>query len=90
MKVNWYTKVVLIVIAAALSLIAMNPWLRSVAPPQAVEPRFAEAQNAEEISKAWGRVVGFTQNGAWHVVLFEASDGTLRAFETSRAFIVRR
>ena len=66
----------LALIAAALAVIALNPWLTAIGLPS------AEAQGSKyEVSapKAWGKIVGFAGGGD---LLFEDSEGTLRQVET--------
>jgi hypothetical protein len=88
-----YTKVVLTVIALALALIALNPWL----PHAAFGLRPAEAQGEAIVSKDWGKAVGVIGVGSRAFALFEASDGTLRIVYLAPAsqlegapFVVRR
>src|SRR2546426_1966022 len=79
MRTDVYTKTVLTVLAAAFVVIALNPW---IAPTHLrVASSEAEAQHAPPIESLWvpkdfGKVVGFTMG----MILFEASDGTLRQF----------
>ncbi len=76
MTLDRNTKVTLTVIALALAVLAVRPWLAAQGWLQAIGPRAAEAQRRKEISlpASWGKVVGFSDGYA----LFEASDGTLR------------
>ncbi len=76
MKLDAYVKGVLTVIAVALVAIAVNPWLSRIALP-AAEAQTAEAKYSITIPKAWGKIVGFSNQN----LLMEASDGTLRAVD---------
>jgi hypothetical protein len=71
-----YLKAALTVIAAALVVIALNPWLRSWHEPLGLRAAEAQGQAQYEISlpKTWGKLVGFSNGN----VLLEAQDGTLR------------
>jgi hypothetical protein len=82
MKIDLYTKGVLTVIAFALTLIALNPWIASQGWLQAMRPRQAEAQQGVSAPKAWGRVVAYSSRG-WNI-LFEAPDGSLRVVNPTR------
>ena len=57
MKIDLYTKGVLTLIAVALTLIALNPWMTSPRRLPVMKPRQAEAQQGVSAIKAWGRVV---------------------------------
>jgi hypothetical protein len=72
MLTDRYVKSVLTVIAVALMAIAANLWLAQLRPTVAV----AETPAKYEISipKAWGKLVGFSNNN----LLLESSDGMLR------------
>ncbi|HXH81894.1 MAG TPA: hypothetical protein VNN07_03090 [Candidatus Tectomicrobia bacterium] len=63
-----YVRVVLTVIALALAVIAVTPWLQALrpGPAHAQVPRYEVA-----VPKAWGRLVGFSNNN----LLLEAADG---------------
>jgi hypothetical protein len=66
-----YVKTVLTLIALALLVIAVRPWVP--------DPRLAHAQSATPkhevtVPKAWGKLVGFSNNN----LLLEAPDQTLR------------
>lgn len=72
MTIDRYTKAVLTLIGAALTLIALNLW---VAPERGLAPRAAEAQGRRmTLPKAWGKAVGFIPG---HVYL-ENEGGTIR------------
>jgi hypothetical protein len=74
-----YTKAVLTVIAAALSLIAARPWLPDTGWVSALRPQPAHAQTMVPkykvtVPKAWGKFLGFSDNN----LLLESPDQTLR------------
>ncbi|HET8576268.1 MAG TPA: hypothetical protein VFO18_04150 [Methylomirabilota bacterium] len=74
-----YTKAVLTVIAVALAVIAVRPWLPESGVLTAARPDAAEAQVAVPkyevtVPKAWGKFVSFSNNN----LLLEAPDQTLR------------
>ncbi len=73
MKLDAYAKAVLTVIAIALVAIAAHPWLeRSVSPAEAQEARYVVT-----IPKAWGKIVGFSNNN----LLMEDREGTYRSVD---------
>lgn len=79
MIVDRYTKIVLAVIAVALVVIAVRPWLPESRMLQAVGPEAAHAQGAVPkyevvVPAAWGKFVSFSNNN----LLLEAADQTLR------------
>ena len=79
MAADRYTKVVLTVIAVALAVIAVRPWLPESGLLQAVRPDPAQAQTSGakyevSVPKAWGKLVAFSNNN----LLLEASDQSLR------------
>jgi len=82
MKIDLYTKGVLTLIAVALTLIALNPWMTSPRRLPVMKPRQAEAQQGVSAPKAWGRVVAYSSRG-WNILL-EAPDGTLRVVNPTR------
>ena len=74
-----YSRAVLTVIAVALVVIAVRPWLPESGVLDSVRPEAAYAQGAVPkyqvtVPKAWGKFVGFSNNN----LLLEASDQTLR------------
>ena len=82
MIVDRYTKAVLAVIAAALVVIAVRPWLSETGWSQAVRPEAAHAQGAAPryeltLPKDWGKLVGFSSNN----LLLEAADHSLRVVD---------
>jgi len=73
MMIDRYVKVVLTIIAAALTLIALNPWLPALRLP----PAEAQSQGPGytlTLPKAWGKIIGYSTGN----LLLEAADGTLR------------
>ncbi|HEV8307822.1 MAG TPA: hypothetical protein VGW35_09140 [Methylomirabilota bacterium] len=76
MPLDRYTKAVLTIIALALSVIALNPWIAPGRWLRALAPDAAAAQRRKEttVPTAWGKLVGFSDGYG----LFEATDGTLR------------
>ena len=77
MKSDRYLRVVLTVIAVALSAIALNAWMTT----PTIGLSRAEAQGAQfevAIPKAWGKIVGFSGGGD---ILLEDNEGTLRQVE---------
>lgn len=79
MAADRYTKAVLTVIAVALAVIALRPWLPESGLLEALRPDLAQAQPSGakyevSVPKAWGKLVGFSNNN----LLLEASDQSLR------------
>ena len=79
MIVDHYTKAVLTVIAVALAVITVRPWLPGSGLLGAVHPEPAQAQSAVAkyevtVPKAWGELVGYSNNN----LLLEAPDQTMR------------
>lgn len=76
MTTDRFTTSLLALIGAALTLIALNPWLATLRWPDVVRPAPAEAQAVRTISvpRDWGKAVGFIPGYAW----LEAADGTIR------------
>lgn len=66
-----FVKVVLTVIALALSVIALRPWLPE---PGAVQAQTPMPKHEVTIPKEWGRFISFGNNN----LLLEAPDKTLR------------
>ena len=88
MLADRYTKAVLTVIAVALLVIAVRPWLPEAGPwlpagwTGAVRPQPAHAQTTipkyeVTVPKAWGKFVGFSNNN----LLLETSDQTMRVVD---------
>lgn len=74
MTIDRCLRAVLTVIAVALVVIAVTPWLRLIAPAPA---RAADAPYELNVPKAWGRLVGYADGN----LLLEAADGSLRVAE---------
>jgi hypothetical protein len=66
-----YVKSVLTVIALALAVIAVRPWLPE---PGAAQAQSAVARYEVSVPKEWGKLVAFSNNN----LLLEASDKSLR------------
>ncbi|HEV8440915.1 MAG TPA: hypothetical protein VGT40_22745 [Methylomirabilota bacterium] len=82
MSVDRYTKAALTVIAVALVVIAVRPWLPESGWLAAVRPDPAHAQMAAPryevtVPKAWGKFVAFSNNN----LLLEGPDQTLRVVD---------
>ena len=74
-----YTKAVLTVIAVALVVIAVRPWVPESGLRTAIRPDLAHAQTAVAkyevtVPRAWGKFVAFSNNN----LLLEAPDQTMR------------
>jgi hypothetical protein len=76
MPLDRYTRGALTVIALALSVMALTPWVDPTRVAGALGPGPAEAQRRKEtaVPAAWGKLVGYSDGYG----LFEAPDGTLR------------
>ena len=79
MKADRYTKVVLTVIALALTVIAARPWLPEGELLGFLRPDPAQAQSLAPkyevaLPKSWGKFVSFSNNN----LLLEAPDQTMR------------
>jgi hypothetical protein len=80
--VDRYTKALLTVIALALAVIAVHPWLPPSLSMDAIRPDTASAQTTTPkyelaIPQAWGKLVSFSNNN----LLLEAPDHTLRVVD---------
>lgn len=76
MTVDRSTKVVLTVIAVALTLVAARPWLPAPGLHEALAPAPAHAQSLAPkyevtVPRAWGKFVGFSNNN----LLLEGAEG---------------
>ncbi len=74
-----YTKVVLTVIAVALVVIAIQPWLHGASMLELARPDTAQAQSLVPkydvtVPKSWGKFVAISNNN----LLLEAPDHTYR------------
>jgi hypothetical protein len=82
MTIDRSTKALLAVIALALGVIAVRPWLPPAGWLDAVGPERALAQTPAPkydiaVPKAWGKLVAYSNNN----LLLEAADGTLRVVD---------
>lgn len=76
MHVDRWTKVVLSVIAVALTALAAHAW-RERLTPMTAEAATATPKHEVLLPKAWGKIVNFS-NGNF---LMESSDGTMRVVD---------
>jgi hypothetical protein len=76
MQLDRYTKVVLTVIAVALTALAAHAWLDRISLPVA-EAQTATPKYEVHLPKAWGKIITFS-NGNF---LMESSDGTMRVVD---------
>src|ERR671931_736795 len=74
MILDRFTKVILGVIAVALVVIALNPWLTSRPWLRTAEAQSSEPKYTLIIPKAWGRFVTYSNGN----LLLEGSDGWFR------------
>ncbi len=82
MVTDRYIKAVLTVIAAALVVIAVRPWLPESGWLKTIGPAPAQAQSPVAkyevtVPKAWGKFVAFSNNN----LLLEAPDQTMRVVD---------
>jgi hypothetical protein len=73
MHLDRYTKLVLTVIALALTGLAAHAWLDRLAPP-AAEAQTAAPKYEVSLPRSWGKIVYFSNGN----LLMESSDGTMR------------
>ena len=73
MPVDRYTKAVLTVIALALVVLAVRPWMPGLLGASAPDAAWAQVGPKYEVvvPKAWGKMVGFSNNN----LLLESADG---------------
>lgn len=71
MRADRYLRIVLTVIAAALAVIAVRPWLPA---PDPANAQTAVPKYEITIPKAWGKYISFSNNN----LLLQAQDGSLR------------
>ena len=74
MHVDRWTKVVLTVIAAALTALAAHAWLGHLVPTTAEAQTSTPKYGEVSLPRSWGKITSFS-NGNF---LMEASDGTMR------------
>jgi hypothetical protein len=73
MHLDRYTKLVLTVIALALTGLAAHAWVDRLAPPVA-EAQTAAPKYEVSLPRSWGKIVSFSNGN----LLMESSDGTMR------------
>jgi hypothetical protein len=74
MIVDRYTKAVLTVIAFALVVLAVRPWLPTLLGASSLDPAWAQSVAPKYdvmVPKSWGKFVGFSNNN----LLLESSEG---------------
>ncbi len=76
MTVDRYTRILLTVIAVALTVIAVRPWLPAADVREALVPGVAQAQGLPpryevNVPKAWGKYLAFSNGN----LLLEGADG---------------
>lgn len=76
MRLDRYVKGLLTLIALALAVIALTPWLAPLGLPTA-EAQSATPKYEVTIPKSWGRIIGFSNNN----LLLQADDGALRVVD---------
>jgi hypothetical protein len=79
MRIDRYTKTILTIIAIALSVIAVQPWVQGTGLMQALEPDRADAQTPTAkydvaIPRSWGKYLAYSNNN----LLLLADDQTMR------------
>jgi hypothetical protein len=76
MHVDRWTKVVLSVIAVALTALAAHAWIDRLTPTPA-DAATTTPKHEVSLPKAWGKIVNFSNGN----LLMESSDGTLRIID---------
>ena len=76
MHLDRWTKLVVSVIAVALTALAAHAWLERFAPSRA-EAQTTTPKYEISLPKAWGKIVNFSNNN----LLMESSDGTIRIID---------
>jgi hypothetical protein len=71
MLVDRYVKIVLTVVAIALAVIAVRPWLSA---PDSANAETAVPKYEVTIPKGWGKYVAYSNNN----LLLQAQDGSMR------------
>ena len=81
MSIDRYVKTMLTVIAVALVVIAVRPWvpdgLFGALAPDAAQAQSAVPKHDITVPKSWGKLVGYSTGN----LLLEASDGTMRVVD---------
>lgn len=81
MTVDRYVKVTLTIIAVALGMMSVRPWLLESGLLELGHPRPVHAQELAKyevtLPKSWGKFVAFSNNN----LLLEASDHTMRIID---------
>lgn len=72
MAIDRYIKTVLTIIALALAVLAVRPWLPETRPAHAQVPKYEVT-----IPKEWGKYVAYSNNN----LLLEAPDKTMRVVD---------
>lgn len=72
MAVDRYTKTVLTIIALALTVLVVRPWIPAPSPAQAQVPKYDVT-----VPKEWGKFVAYSNNN----LLLEAPDKTMRVVD---------
>jgi hypothetical protein len=70
--VDRYTKTVLTIIALALTVLVVRPWIPEPSPAQAQVPKYDVT-----VPKEWGKFVAYSNNN----LLLEAPDKTMRVVD---------
>ena len=73
MHLDRWTKLVVSVIAVALTALAAHAWLERLL-PTAAEAQTATPKHEVSLPRSWGKIVNFSNGN----LLMESSDGTLR------------
>ena len=76
MRVDWYLKGVLTIIAGALVAIAATQWA-ALPGPRAAEAQMAAPKFEVAVPRAWGKLVTYSNGN----LLLEAPDGSLRVVD---------
>lgn len=77
MRIDIYTRITLGIIAVALAVIALGPWLRTLGLPTA-EAQSMAAKYEVTVPKSWGKLL--TVSGSGDLIL-EDGNGVLRQVE---------
>jgi hypothetical protein len=76
MHVDRWTKLVLSVIAVAVTALAVHAWLERLTPTTA-EAQTTTPKYEVSLPRAWGKIMNFSNGN----LLMESSDGTLRIID---------